>query len=404
MLKLNIGAGETRIDGFIPIDRKFGTEAYPLPAQVDWDDETYALTDNSVDEIRASHILEHFSFKDVSLVLKEWSRVLKPGGLMKVAVPDVNLILKAAEDDKLWQHYLMGGQTDADDFHRSVFTEQALRDQMDGAGLVDIKPWASDNTDCASHKVSVNIQGTKPQPSMTIEAITDTPRTQLDVKICCCTSIPRVGFNDHWGNLMDALTPYDIPVVRFTGAFWGHGMQKMFVQCCESGVDWIMSIDYDSMITEQHLKRLFETFARNDDIDALTCVQAKRNNKYPLLYREDAVGKPEERAKSDERGLILVDSAHFGLTLIRASKLRDLPLPWFASKPDSDGSYDGKDRIDEDIWFWKMWKKAGRSLYVDIDVRIGHLELMVSEFDADLEHRYLTINEWKDLYKVKREI
>jgi hypothetical protein len=29
-IKLNIGAGNTVIDGYTPIDRRFGTEAYPL--------------------------------------------------------------------------------------------------------------------------------------------------------------------------------------------------------------------------------------------------------------------------------------------------------------------------------------------------------------------------------------
>ena len=70
MLKLNIGAGNTVIDGFTPIDRALGSEAYPLP---------YA--DSTVDEIRASHILEHFDFKQAQDALSEWVRVLKPGGL-----------------------------------------------------------------------------------------------------------------------------------------------------------------------------------------------------------------------------------------------------------------------------------------------------------------------------------
>ena len=401
MLKLNIGAGDVRIPDFIPIDRKLGTEAYPLPTDVTWGDEPHDINDNSVDEIRASHILEHFAFADVSKVLKEWVRVLKPGGVIKVSVPDLMKILELTDSDKLWQHYLMGGQTNKDDYHRSCFTDSALRQQMQRAGLEDVCTWASDNTDTASHKVSVNIQGTK--PTMDIVSVSNEEQLSMDVKVCCCASIPRVGFNDHWGNLIDALRPYNIPVVRFTGAFWGHGMQKMFVECCESGVDWIMSIDYDSMITEKHIARLFESFARNKDVDALASVQSKRGDKYPLAFRKDKVGKVESRARADERGLIRVDSAHFGLTLIRASSLRGIPLPWFASKPSKDGSYDGPDRIDDDIWFWKMWMDAGKSLYIDPQVRIGHLELMVTGFDEEFEHEVLTINEWTKQYKISRD-
>ena len=82
-IKLNIGAGDTVIEGWTPIDRKLGTEAYPLPQ--------YA--DNSVEVIRASHVLEHFSFVDAQLALNEWCRVLKPGGKIFVSVPDVTRII-----------------------------------------------------------------------------------------------------------------------------------------------------------------------------------------------------------------------------------------------------------------------------------------------------------------------
>ena len=87
MLKLNIGAGSTIISGFTPIDRKLGSEAYPL-----------SYPDNSVDEIRASHILEHFSFAHAQQALKEWTRVLKPGGRIRIAVPDLDAKEKADPD------------------------------------------------------------------------------------------------------------------------------------------------------------------------------------------------------------------------------------------------------------------------------------------------------------------
>ena len=76
-IKLNLGAGDIPIDGYISIDRKTGQEAYPL-----------AYEDGSVDEIRASHILEHFGLREISAVLKNWWDKLKPGGLLKIAVPD----------------------------------------------------------------------------------------------------------------------------------------------------------------------------------------------------------------------------------------------------------------------------------------------------------------------------
>ena len=77
-VRLNLGSGRTPIPGWTNVDIKAGGSAYPLTQ--------YA--DGSVDEIRASHILEHFSHHEVALVLREWVRVLKRGGKLYIAVPD----------------------------------------------------------------------------------------------------------------------------------------------------------------------------------------------------------------------------------------------------------------------------------------------------------------------------
>ena len=83
-MKLNIGAGPTKIEDFTPLDVKHGKPAFPLP-----------YDDNSIEEIRASHVLEHFSFNDAKKALIEWVRVLKPGGRLRVAVPDFEKITTA---------------------------------------------------------------------------------------------------------------------------------------------------------------------------------------------------------------------------------------------------------------------------------------------------------------------
>ena len=149
-VKLNIGAGQTVIDGFAPIDRRLGSEAYPLTQ--------YA--DNSVDEIRASHILEHFSFREVRPVLAEWVRGLKPGGRIRSAVPDFDWIC-AHSNDPLATFYLMGGQIDENDFHKSVFRHRGLEELMRAVGLINVRPWTSTNTDCATLAGSLNLEGEK---------------------------------------------------------------------------------------------------------------------------------------------------------------------------------------------------------------------------------------------------
>lgn len=388
-LKLNIGAGNTNIEGFTPIDRNRGSEAYPLPYE-----------DGSVDEILASHILEHFSFRDAMTALKEWVRVLKPGGRIRIAVPGFDQIVQMQHDEK-WPFYLMGGQTDENDFHRSVWTFATLAKFMKHAGLANVQPWQSQNKDCAALPVSLNLEGVKPSTAGT-------------VKVCAVMSIPRIGWNDAWGQVMEALGPFRIPVRRFTGVFWGQCMQRVFNECVEDGVDWILAIDYDSMFTAQHVDRLLGTLGSHPEIDALAALQSRRGQGYPLMTKAKAEKKvvPCHACGHDVEGLVCemttepvrVTTAHFGLTLIRVDALKGVPKPWFYAQPDSKSEWepDG-DKLDDDIWFWHQWKEAGKTLYVDPMCRIGHLEVMVSDFDDGMNPRHIYVPQWRRENGLERE-
>jgi len=59
---------------------------YPLP-----------FDDNSFDLLYSSHVLEHFHRKETLNVLKEWVRVLKPDGIIRLSVPSLENIIKIYE-------------------------------------------------------------------------------------------------------------------------------------------------------------------------------------------------------------------------------------------------------------------------------------------------------------------
>lgn len=155
-LRLNIGSGnEITMKGYVNLDAKYGDVAFPLK-----------YDDGSVDEIYASHILEHFSFRQTLDVLKDWVRVLKPGGILKIAVPDFALIAKAYVANGyhvIADGYVYGSQTDENEFHKAIFDEQKLWSLMEQAGLGDIQRWQSEVKDCAALSVSLNLMGKKPQ-------------------------------------------------------------------------------------------------------------------------------------------------------------------------------------------------------------------------------------------------
>lgn len=52
------------------------------------------IDDNTVDLIYCSHALEYWDREEVIPILQEWKRVLKPEGILRIAVPDFEAITK----------------------------------------------------------------------------------------------------------------------------------------------------------------------------------------------------------------------------------------------------------------------------------------------------------------------
>lgn len=154
-VRLDVGAGKIVRPGFVAVGREHGTEVYPL---------SYAA--RTVDEIVASHVLEHFPHGWTQAVMDDWFRALKPGGRIRIAVPDFVLIQAEYFSEpacfELVQRWIMGGQTDANDYHQAIFDYSRLRHVMIKAGLIIVGRWESEIDDCARERISLNIEGRKP--------------------------------------------------------------------------------------------------------------------------------------------------------------------------------------------------------------------------------------------------
>lgn len=357
MLCLDLGAGAISPPGFTPLGNAHGSAIYPLDH-----------ADGSVDAIIASHVLEHFPFREVPAVLAEWVRVLKPGGTLKIAVPD---FAKVAENylagaNQPTEAFIMGGQTAHDDFHKALFDEARLKTALAQSGLMLIRRWESDLPDCASLPISLNLSGTKPH--------------QAEIGVSAVMSVPRLGFMDNMFSAIEVLPSLGIKLRRCTGAYWGQCLERAIEETLrDDAPDAVLTLDYDSVFTRRDVSMLMQLMCCHPEIDAIAAVQAGRGNASGRLFTirgEDGRNLTGVAAETFAGDLAKVSTAHFGLTLIRAEKLRDLPKPWFADVPAPDGSWN-EGRTDADIAFWRNWESAGNSLYLANRVPIGHLELTV---------------------------
>jgi predicted SAM-dependent methyltransferase len=88
-IKLEIGSG--------PVKGKNGWTTLDLSKQSNlyWDlSEALPFPEDSVDWIYSSHVLEHFHYSELIRLLKDCLRILKPGGVFSVCVPDASIYVQ----------------------------------------------------------------------------------------------------------------------------------------------------------------------------------------------------------------------------------------------------------------------------------------------------------------------
>lgn len=150
VVRLNLGCGDKILPGYVNVDVVESRAGKRPDVICDLRKLSY-FKDDHADEILAVHVVEHFWQWELVAILKEWCRVLKPGGRMILECP--NLISAAREFLKNPDEMAMGGTSgqrsmwvfygdprwqDPLMIHRWGYTPRTLATQMHAAGLTEL--------------------------------------------------------------------------------------------------------------------------------------------------------------------------------------------------------------------------------------------------------------------------
>jgi len=146
---LNLGCGNNNIPGFINVDLdNLSHVNYQLDIR-----NLYIFENESIDLIYSSHSLEYFDRFEVIPVLLEWRRVLKKGGLLRIAVPDFEAIVKVYLKYKdldnqgiigplygRWPYTKDTGETEKQ-YHKTTYDFNSLVKVLEKAGFANIRKY-----------------------------------------------------------------------------------------------------------------------------------------------------------------------------------------------------------------------------------------------------------------------
>lgn len=150
-LRLNLGCGDKILPGYVNVDVVEARAGMKPDVICDLHD-LAPFSDDSAEEILSVHVVEHFWRWEIRDVLREWVRVLKPGGRMIVECPNILSAARSLLDDPvagaredqagqrtMWVFYGDPQWKDPLMIHRWGYTPESLRDLLAEAGLREVR-------------------------------------------------------------------------------------------------------------------------------------------------------------------------------------------------------------------------------------------------------------------------
>lgn len=124
--QVNIGCGFDIREEYINIDHR-ALEGVDVVADV----KDLPFSKDSLHEIFASHVAEHFIERELKEILKYWFSLIEPKGHIRLIVPNIEVMArKFSSGDLTWEQLrgvALGGQDYASDYHFNHFSVSSMK-------------------------------------------------------------------------------------------------------------------------------------------------------------------------------------------------------------------------------------------------------------------------------------
>lgn len=155
-MRLHLGCGHRNFEGWVNVDL-VNLPHIHFKSSVD---KLEMFDDESAEVIYSSHTLEYFDRFHVVNLLNEWRRVLKPDGILRVAVPNFEALIEVYKKTNSLSTILgpMYGRMTVTKlsgaeqiYHKTIYDFSSLKNILVEAGFKDVKKYDWRETEHAQY-------------------------------------------------------------------------------------------------------------------------------------------------------------------------------------------------------------------------------------------------------------
>ena len=136
-MKFHLGCGKLKLNTFVTSDLLSDIADLKLDFT-----KLQLFNSSNIEEIYISHAIEHFKRREIIPLILEWNRILKIDGILRIAVPDFEKVVKIYLKNKDISEligFLSGGQKNEYDYHYVNFDIYILEKLLKACGFDNIE-------------------------------------------------------------------------------------------------------------------------------------------------------------------------------------------------------------------------------------------------------------------------